>query len=90
MDTPRPLTPREVCVLRGARDGLTNAEIALVLRMSVNTVKNHLVNVNQKLDTRDRNQAVIAALKRGQLELGEDNGWGVARGWQHLWYHASN
>ena len=45
--------------------GLSNAEIAGHLTVSLQTVKTHVTNVLAKLKARDRTQAVIAAYGPG-------------------------
>ena len=55
------LTGRELDVLRRMAAGRSNAEIAIDLVLSVETVKTHVGNVLAKLRARDRTQAVIAA-----------------------------
>jgi DNA-binding NarL/FixJ family response regulator len=65
-----PLTPREVEVLTGMADGLTNAEIAARLVLGVETVRTHVAAVLRKLGARDRTQAVVTAYGTGLLELG--------------------
>jgi DNA-binding NarL/FixJ family response regulator len=54
---------REVFVLMGR--GATNGEIALALHVSESTVKAHVGKVLQKLDLRNRVQAVIRAYELG-------------------------
>jgi DNA-binding NarL/FixJ family response regulator len=55
------LTGRELDVLGRMAAGRSNAEIAIDLVLSVETVKTHVGNVLAKLRARDRTQAVIAA-----------------------------
>lgn len=59
------LTEREAETLRLVATGLSNAEIAGQLFVSLETVKTHVGNVLAKLGARDRTQAVIAAYESG-------------------------
>ena len=65
------LTPRERDILRLVADGLSNAEIGQELYISETTVKTHVTHVLQKLDLRDRVQAVVLA---HQSRLFEEEG----------------
>lgn len=56
-----PLTAREIEVLRLIATGLRNKEIADHLCLSVGTVKRHISNINGKLGTNNRTQAIARA-----------------------------
>lgn len=60
----RPLSIRELQVLRGISDGLSNKEIAVHLGVSTGTVKTHISHIFEKLQVQDRTSAAIMALKR--------------------------
>ena len=62
-----PLTPREHEVLAASREHATVAELASALFLSPGTVRNHLSSVMQKLDARNRGEAVRVAEERGWL-----------------------
>lgn len=57
------LTPRELEVTKLVGKGQTNKEISNQLHLSVGTVKNHITQILQKTDLRDRTQLAIYALK---------------------------
>jgi DNA-binding NarL/FixJ family response regulator len=65
----RIVTKREEEVLQLIADGCSTPEVAAKLYISQKTVKNHLASIYQKLDARDRTQAVLAAVRMGIVHL---------------------
>ncbi len=63
------LSGREVEVLRLMAGGAANKEIGASLYISESTVKTHVANIFQKLDVKDRTQAVTQAMQRGIIKL---------------------
>ena len=63
------LSTREEEVLQLVADGLGTTEIAQRLFISQKTVKNHLASIYEKLDARDRTQAVLMAVRMGIVRL---------------------
>ena len=59
------LTEREREVLALVAQGLSNAELAETLRVSLPTAKTHVSRILTKLDARDRTQLVILAYQAG-------------------------
>ncbi|MEY4130396.1 MAG: hypothetical protein RLZZ31_520 [Actinomycetota bacterium] len=63
------ITRREQEVLQAICDGCSTPQVADRLYLSQKTVKNHLASIYQKLDTPDRTQAVLSALRMGIVTL---------------------
>ena len=68
-DEERVVTRREEEVLQLIADGCSTPEVAERLYISQKTVKNHLASIYQKLDARDRTQAVLQAGRMGIVHL---------------------
>ncbi|MFK7965895.1 MAG: response regulator [Burkholderiaceae bacterium] len=62
-----PLTDREEQVLLTVARGLTNAEIADELYISLSTVKTHLASLMQKLNARNRVEIAMWAYETGRV-----------------------
>jgi DNA-binding NarL/FixJ family response regulator len=60
-----PLTQRESEVLKQLALGLTNKEIAQVLNISYETVKEHVQHILRKIGVTDRTQAAVWAVRKG-------------------------
>jgi DNA-binding NarL/FixJ family response regulator len=59
------LTPREVSVLSGVAQGLSNAEICALLHIGANTVKSVIRSAYRKIGVDSRSQAVAWCLRNG-------------------------
>ena len=68
-DSDAVISKREEEVLQLIAEGLSTTEVAAKLFISIKTVKNHLASVYQKLDSRDRTQAVLRAVRMGIIRL---------------------
>jgi DNA-binding NarL/FixJ family response regulator len=64
------LTQREIDVFRSVARGLSNIEIGRELFISEMTVKTHVTHILQKLNLRDRVQAVVLAYQTGLFDTG--------------------
>lgn len=62
-----PLTKRETQILTYVAEGNTNKEIAHILTISEQTIKNHVSAILRKLNANDRAHAVTLALHRGWI-----------------------
>jgi DNA-binding NarL/FixJ family response regulator len=65
----KPLSPREMEILKLITQGLSNKEVAFTLGISHQTVKNHMTSILRKLDVEDRTQAAVFALRSGWVRL---------------------
>ena len=63
----RPLSPREIEVLGVVAQGNSNKEVATLLGISDQTVKNHITAIMRKLAVNDRTHAVVYAVRHGWI-----------------------
>jgi DNA-binding NarL/FixJ family response regulator len=65
------LTQREKQILNYVAGGNTNKQIAHVLNISEQTIKNHVSAILRKLNANDRAHAVVLAIRHGWISVGE-------------------
>ena len=68
-DTDPMLTKREEEVLKLIADGASTPEVGKALYISTKTVRHHLSSIYEKLESRDRTQAVLRAVRMGIIRL---------------------
>ena len=61
------ITPRQAEVLKLVAKGFTNKEIARLLNISPESVKEHIANILIRLDASSRSEAVAIAMSEGYL-----------------------
>ncbi len=66
---PCPLSAREVEILEHIARGNSNKEIAKLLDISDQTVKNHITSILRKLEVNDRTAAVVYAIKQRWIKM---------------------
>jgi two-component system response regulator DegU len=64
-----PVTPREREILTYMAQGYLNKQIAFTLKISEQTVKNHVTSILRKLNANARTQAVVEAIKQGLVSI---------------------
>jgi DNA-binding NarL/FixJ family response regulator len=60
-----PLTSRETEIVNYMAQGCANKQIAVKLKISEQTIKNHVTSILSKLDANARTEAVVKAIKKG-------------------------
>ena len=63
------LSKREIEVLKLVAVGMFNKEIGVELGISERTVKNHLSSILKKIDSSDRTQAAVFAIRNGLVDI---------------------
>lgn len=66
-----PLSPREREILKYVAQGNSNKRIAYALDVGEQTIKNYIASIMRKMNANDRTHAVVLAIRRGWLNLGE-------------------
>ncbi len=66
-----PLTSRETQILRYIAEGNSNKQIARILQISEQTIKNHVSAILRKLNANDRAHAVVLAIRHGWISVEE-------------------
>jgi len=67
-----PLSTREIEILDYIARGQSNKEIAKMLGISDQTVKNHITSILKKLSVSDRTAAVVHAIRHGWITIHTD------------------
>ena len=67
-----PLTRRETEILNYMAQGYLNKQIADVLSVSEQTIKNHITSILRKLNANARTHAVVIAIKRGLVSIAKE------------------
>ncbi|MFC1984062.1 LuxR C-terminal-related transcriptional regulator [Chloroflexota bacterium] len=65
------VTSREIQILDYIADGNSNKQIAHILQISEQTIKNHVSNILRKLNANDRAHAVVLAIRYGWISAEE-------------------
>lgn len=68
-----PLTRRETQILSHISEGNSNKQIARLLEISEQTIKNHVSSILRKLNANDRAHAVALAMRNGWISAGKNH-----------------
>jgi len=68
-----PLTGRETQILNYIAEGNSNKQIARILQISEQTIKNHVSAILRKLNANDRAHAVVLAIRHGWISIEEES-----------------
>jgi DNA-binding NarL/FixJ family response regulator len=75
-----PLTSKEAQILTLVAEGNANKQIAIILGISEQTIKNRVSSILRKLNANDRAHAVMLAMRNGWVPIQPDRRWGRRRG----------
>jgi len=75
-----PLTSKEAQILTLVAEGNANKQIANILGISEQTIKNRVSSILRKLNANDRAHAVMLAMRSGWVPTQPDPRWGRRRG----------
>ena len=64
-----PITSREIEIVNYMAQGYANKQIAAKLKISEQTIKNHVTSILSKLGANARTEAVVKAIKRGLISI---------------------
>lgn len=67
-----PLTPRETEILNYMAEGYLNKQIADVLSVTEQTIKNHITSILRKLNANARTHAVVIAIRKGLVSISSE------------------
>jgi len=65
----RPLTTRELEIVRYVAEGYKNKDIAEKLGIQIKTVETHRTNINNKLGFNHVSQLIIYAIQKGLIKI---------------------
>jgi DNA-binding NarL/FixJ family response regulator len=68
-DVISPLTAREIEILKNMGQGYLNKQIAIILGISEQTIKNHVTSILRKLNANARTEAVVLGIKQGLIPI---------------------
>jgi len=67
-----PLTPRETEILHYMAEGYLNKQIAEMLCVTEQTIKNHVTSILRKLNANARTPAVVIAIRKGLVSISRE------------------
>lgn len=65
----KPLTARELEIMDRVAHGCSTEDLAQQMKISLHTLKTHFTHILEKLDAKDRTQALVEAVRRGLVRI---------------------